>query len=108
MDTYYSEKLGSVVTIPGREDEEQVQVAVQALLSTVRPYLHHDGRFAVVNGGMSVEDHLRLFSLGDGYGRMSSEELMANGLAWDWSHIRDSSLPALALIVAELMRIRRR
>lgn len=35
--------------------------------------------------------HLRAFEMGDGYGKMTQSQLLAQGLSWDWSHIRDSS-----------------
>lgn len=35
---------------------------------------------------------------GDGYGKMSAQDLTRRGLAYDWSHVRDSSPEAIKAI----------
>jgi len=44
---------------------------------------------------LSAEYHMTAFAMCDGYGKRSQANLMAAGLSWDWSHVRDSSEAAL-------------
>ncbi len=55
-------------------------------------YLHHGGSRSTC---LNLDDHLDVFSRGDGYGKMTGEKLLEQGLDWDWSHIRDSSDDAI-------------
>ena len=74
----------------------------QEKCSLIAEYLHHSG---VNNRSLSPAEHNRLFALGDGYGKQTVEQLKANHLTWDWSHIRDSSNEALENIYQELKKI---
>jgi hypothetical protein len=42
-------------------------------------------------------------AMGDGYGKMSWQELHDRELCWDWSHIRDST-PAAKRAMAQMIR----
>jgi len=65
-------------------------------------YLYHSGPY---QDRLSPAEHNHLFSLGDGYGKMTVQQLQANGLTYDFSHIRDSSDEALERIYKELRNI---
>lgn len=74
----------------------------QSKFEFICSYLHHSGRDCRV---LTEDQHNFLFSLGDGYGRKRIEQLKADRLTWDWSHIRDSSDEALEEIYRELIKI---
>lgn len=65
-------------------------------------YLYHS---SPNSKNLSADEHAYLFSLGDGYGKMTINELRKNGLIWDWSHIRDSNNGALENIFKALEKI---
>ncbi len=65
-------------------------------------YLYHS---SLNSKDIFPEQHAYLFSLGDGYGRMTEEQLRQKGLIWDFSHIRDSSDEALENIYKALKNI---
>lgn len=59
----------------------------------VASYLHHRGTCVEA---LTTEEGWELYCLGDGFGRLSPEELAGINDGWDWSHVRDSSPAALA------------
>jgi hypothetical protein len=62
-------------------------------LKYLHNYLYHGSPNRHV---LSAVDHDRAFALCDGYGTFTTSGLRANGLNWDWSHVRDSTDEALA------------
>lgn len=78
------------------------QARWQELITELEPYLYHGGDKRHV---LTDPQHVALFALGDGYGRMTAAQLRAEGLEWDWSHVRDSSLEALEAMVEALRRL---
>lgn len=65
-------------------------------------YLYHGSS---LSSKLTAKEHNFLFSLGDGYGKMTINQLITKGLTWDWSHIRDSSEVATDQIYEELTKI---
>lgn len=61
--------------------------------------LFHSGS---ANRILSPEARVRVWTKGDGYGKMSSAQLRSLGLIEDWSHIRDSGKEAQEAIVAQI------
>jgi len=45
---------------------------------------------------LTTEQHLECVALCDGYGKRTKAQLVADGLQWDWSHVRDSSDEAIS------------
>lgn len=63
--------------------------------------MHHSG---VATNVLTQQAHLAVATLGDGYGRMTADQLKQLGLVWDWSHMRDSSDEAQAAVAREIRR----
>ena len=55
-------------------------------------YLHFNGDRV---NDLSYGQHLWVVSHCDGYGELSIREIMAMDVAYDWSHVRDSSEDAI-------------
>jgi len=66
----------------------------------IHSFLHFDGKRCQ---DLTPHQHLHLFTMADGYGKCSAQDLIANDLTWDWSHVRDSSDEALNVIFSELV-----
>ena len=62
-------------------------------------YLHYSGHH---HDALSDAEHEHAFTLGDGYGSCTADELGEINGGWDWSHVRDSSPAAIAAIAAYL------
>lgn len=62
--------------------------------------------FCHFNGARSTEltlkQHLEIWEMCDGYGKMSLNELVEKELTWDWSHVRDSSDATLEAVFNKL------
>lgn len=55
-------------------------------------YMHYNGdKYGTLNDSQMWE----VYCLADGFGKMSSEQLIEINDGWDWSHIRDSSREAI-------------
>lgn len=65
-------------------------------------YLHRNGR--KFNGALSTIKRLELVVHGDGYGKMSRDEIIDADLVWDWSHVRDSSDEAIHAMAEAIRR----
>lgn len=63
-------------------------------------FLHFNG---VNHEQLNKKQHIQLMALCDGYGHMSTSELITHGLSWDWSHVRDSSDDALQVVYNQLV-----
>lgn len=61
--------------------------------------LHYDG---AARGMLTERDKVRAIELADGFGRMTEAQLRELDVLWDWSHVRDSTAPAIAAIAAFL------
>ena len=55
--------------------------------------------------GLNVQHHNTAFALCDGYGNLTVPQLVADGLTWDWSHVRDSSPEAIDRAINYLRKV---
>lgn len=60
-------------------------------------YLHHSGERY---GSLSNTEQAYVRSHGDGFGETTDPDLL-----WDWSHVRDSSPPAVSAMAGALRRL---
>lgn len=99
-------RIATAQTLPSpwTDDEREVTVIAEVGcsgvdLGFVYRWLHFNSHESKL---LTVGEHLHAFSLGNGYGNQTKEQLAVEGLTWDWSHIRDSSCRALSNITAYL------
>jgi hypothetical protein len=59
--------------------------------------IRHKALSVMRNTALSTEEWKRLWLLCDGFGMQ--DEAFANQVEWDWSHVRDSSYPALLTVL---------
>lgn len=64
-------------------------------------YLYHSSPQMIA----SRDAYARIFSLADGYGKMSVAELGRANLMYDWSHVRDSSDEAIDEMAQAIRRL---
>lgn len=65
----------------------------------IHRYLYHGSPAAAT---LDHTKHRVLMCLCNGYGQLTSIELIEQGLMWDWSHVRDSDTEALQKVYDKL------
>lgn len=62
--------------------------SVDACWNSICAYMHHGGENF---GDLTSSQIWEVYCLGDGFGKMTPNQLLYINDGWDWSHIRDSS-----------------
>jgi hypothetical protein len=81
-------------------EEQKKPVDTNRIL--VVSYMHYKGDHY---GALSDDQMWEIYCMADGFGSLSSNQLMEINDGWDWSHVRDSTSEAFASMAQRLVEL---